>query len=235
MKINTLVILFIVSILVLGCSEDSSKERKPLVTPPAKTKTAKPVTQKPDPNLGKKAKPGYATKHERGAKRRETIQDKFDDNGNMIERTDKMFDKFGEVIKKNRYTYKYDDAGRRIEQGYSATTEHDEPIMSNVNFLKYNEKGWKIENVFISYDENGDEIRWVKNEFKYNSDGRIIEDVSYNKEGIRELMVEYNIVDGMMVSEYFTNYNKNGEPIKKKTITYDKIGTVTSSEEETLK
>jgi hydroxymethylpyrimidine pyrophosphatase-like HAD family hydrolase len=194
-----------------------------------------PAVPKADPNLGRKAKPGFTTKFERGAKRRETIRDKFDDNGNMIERTDKMFNKYGEVMKKNRYTYKYDDAGRRIEQWYYATEDNGAPIMSNVNYLKYNEKGWKIENLFISYGAEGEELRWVRNEFSYNNDGRIIEDVTFDKEGIRQFKVNYNIVDGFLVSENFTYYDENGEPITKKTISYDEVGTVIGEKEESLK
>jgi hypothetical protein len=239
MKINTLLVLFIVSFLVWGCagegSGDSAKQQKPLVKTPPKTTAHKAVPRKADPNLGKKAKPGFTNKFERGQKRRETIRDKFDDHGNLIERTDKMFDEFGEVKKKNRYTYKYDDAGRRTEQWYIATTKNDDPIMSNVNYLKYNEKGWKVENIFISYGADGVETRWVKNEFKHNNDGRIIEDVTINKDGIRQLTVIYNIVNGELVSENFIKYDEKGEPLTKQTLTYDEFGTVTSSKEESLK
>lgn len=239
MRFNTLLIFVLTAIFIGSCagdnSKDSDKEKKPLVKIPPKTENTKPAAPQADPNLDKKAKPGFATKFERGAKRRETIQDKFDDNGNMIERTDKMFDKFGEVMKKNRYTYKYDDAGRRIEQWYYATTDNDEPIMSNVNYLKYNEKGWKIENTFISYDADGNEIRWARNEFSYNNDGRIIQDITFNKEGLKQLKVNYNIVDGMLVSENFTDYDENGEPITKKTISYNETGKVIGEKEEKLK
>ncbi len=239
MRFNTLLILILMAIIVGGCAEDGSKDtdkqQKPLVKPPAKTNTKKPVAQAPNPNLGKKAKSGFSTKFERGQKRRETIQDKFDDNGNMIERTDKMFNEYGEVMKKNRYTYKYDDAGRRIEQWYYAVTDNDEPIMSYVNYLKYNQKGWKIENIYISYDEDGNEIRWAKNDFKFNNDGRIIEDITSNKDGLKQLKVNYNIVDDQLVSENFTDYDENGKPLTKKTLSYNEFGTVIGSDEEDLK
>ena len=239
MRINTLLILALIAIFIGGCSgegsQDSDKQQKSLIKPPAKTNNTKPARQAPNPDLGKKAKPGFTNKFERGKKRRETIQDKYDDNGNMIERTDIMFNKYGEVQKKNRYTYKYDDAGRRIEQWYYATTDNDESIMSYVNNLKYNQRGWKIENIFISYGEDGNEIRWARNEFKYNNEGRIIEDITLNKEGLKQLKVNYNIVDGMLVSENFTDYDENGEPLTKKTLTYDEFGTVTNSKEEGLK
>jgi hypothetical protein len=239
MRFNTILFLAIVAIFIGSCdsnnTSDSSKEKKPLVKVPPKTNNTKPAPQQVDPNIGKKAKPGFSTKIERGQKRRETIKDTYDDNGNMIERSDKMFNKYGEVMKKNRYTYKYDDAGRRIEQWYYATEDNDAPIMSNVNYLKYNEHGWKIENIFISYDADGNEVRWAKNEFEYNNDGRIIEDISYDKEGTKFLKVNYNIVDGMLVSENFTYYDDKGEPITKKTISYNEVGTVIGEKEESLK
>lgn len=239
MRFNTLLVFVLIAFFLGSCagdnSKDSEKEQKPLIKIPPKTENTKPTSPQTDPNLGKKAKPGFATKFERGAKRRETIEDKFDDNGNMIERTDKMFNKYGEVMKKNRYTYKYDEAGRRIEQWYYATEENGNPIMSNVNHLKYNEKGWKVENTFISYDADGNEVRWARNEFGYNNDGRIIQDITYNKEGIKQLKVNYNIIDGMLVSEYFTHYDDLGEPITKKTLEYNETGKVIGENEEKLK
>jgi len=239
MRFNTLLVFVLIGLFIGACSSDqssdSTQEKKPLVKAPPKTENTKKTVSTPDPNLGKKAKPGFATKFERGAKRRETIRDKFDDNGNMIERTDKMFNKFGEVMKRNRYTYKYDDAGRRIEQWYYATKDNGDPIMSNVNYLKYNDKGWKIENIFISYDADGNEARWARNEFAYNNNGRIIEDITFDKEGRKLLKVNYNIVDGFLVSENFTYYDDNGEPTTKKTISYDEVGTVIGEKEEKLK
>jgi hypothetical protein len=239
MSIKQLMFLAMIAIFIAGCAgdanNDSDKEQKPLVKVPPKTTNTNPAPQQVDPNLGKKAKPGFSTKIERGQKRRETIKDTYDDKGNMIERSDKMFNKYGEVMKKNRYTYKFDDAGNLIEQWYYATEDNDAPIMSNVNYLKYNENGWKIENIFISYDAEGNEVRWAKNEFGYNNDGRIIEDISINKEGIKFLKVNYNIVDGMLVSENFTYYDDNGEPLTKKTISYNEVGTVIGEKEESLK
>jgi len=239
MRFNTVLIFSIIAFLIVSCAsnnpDDSGKEQKPLVKVPPKTANTKPAVPQVDPNLGKKAKSGFSTKIERGQKRRETIKDKFDDNGNMIERTDVMFNKYGEVMKKNRYTYKYDNAGRRLEQWYYATEDNGDPIMSNVNYLKYNENGWKIENIFISYDADGNEVRWAKNEFAYNNDGRIIQDISLDKQGIKLLKVNYNIVDGMLVSENFTYYNDKGEALTKKTISYNEVGTVIGEKEESLK
>jgi hypothetical protein len=234
-----IIAVLLIASMVIGCSGESDKkkeeQKKPMIKLPEKPKAKTAPATMSAPDLGKKAKPGFKTKFERGQKRRETIKDKFDDSGNLIERTDKMFNKFGEVVKKNRYTYKYDDAGRRIEQWYYATTDNGEPIMSNVNYIKYNDKGWKIENIFISYDAEGKETRWVKNEFKHNSDGRIIEDITYDKQGHKQLKVNYNIVNDMLVSENFTKYDENGEPVTKTTISYDKTGTVIDTKEEKLK
>ena len=241
---RTFRVLFFSAVILLfsqcGGNDPDKKETKdqPEVKIPKTTQTtqAAPQKQQPAPQVTPRmegdAKPGFQNKFERGAKRRETIEDKFDDFGNLIERKDKMFDKFGNVSKKNRYTYKYDESGNRTEQWYYATTANDEPIMSSVNYSKYDDDGLKTENIFISYGPEGEEIRWAKDIFEYNSDGRLIRDDLYGKNGIIVSTVIYNIVDGMLVSENFIDYDANGDPIGKKTITYDETGRVISSVDE---
>lgn len=229
MKIIKLFAVLLIGIFIAGCAgnnEQESGEEEPQVkVPPASSKN-KSVSQQAQPSLKTEAKPGFATKYERGQKRRESIEDTYDNQGNLIERRDKMFDKFGNVKKKNRYTYKYDDAGRRIEQWYYAYTAGDEPIMSSVNYIKYNDKGWKVENVFISYDAQGNEVRWAKNVYKHNADGRVIEDKTLNKEGIPISATIYHIENGMLVSEDFIDYDEKGNPIGQKTLKYNEYGKV---------
>ena len=237
MRTIKMLLLSLVILLFSQCGDGNDKkvgEGEPQVKIPKATQTTKPAQNKPqiNPEMSGGAKPGFQNKLERGRKRRETIQDTFDDNGNIIERTDKVFDKFGNVSKKNRYTYKYDGSGNRMEQWYYATTASDNPIMSSVNYAKYDSRGNKIENIFISYGAEGEEIRWAKDIFMYNSDDRMIQDDLYGKNGIIQSTVIYNIEDGMLVSENFINYDENGKPLGKKTISYDETGRIISSVDE---
>ncbi|MFP4471004.1 MAG: hypothetical protein ACLFPE_09980 [Bacteroidales bacterium] len=228
MKKFRLLAFVLITGLLAGCageSENSAKEEPQVKVPQTtSTTTKKPAT--PQPQLDRDAKPGYASKLERGQKRRESIEDTYDAQGNLIERRDKMFDKYGNVSKKNRYTYKYDDAGRRIEQWYFANTANDEPIMSSVNYITYDDKGRKVENIFISYDAYDNEVRWAKNEYKHNSQGRVTEDITLNKQGIPLSKTIYNYEDGMLVSENFVKYDEQGNPTGKQTLKYNEYGKV---------
>jgi|GEM_PF-268414 len=238
MKIFRTLILTTITVFFVSCgcnrNENSGKNEQSEVKKPKPTVVTK-DSEEANPKMKTDGKPGFTNKFERGDKRRESIEDKYDDYGNMIERTDKNFDKYGNVSKKNRYTYKYDSNGQRIEQWYYSTTPDDQPIMSNVNYIKYNDKGQKIENIFISYDANGNEITWAKNIFKNDNDDHIIQDESFNKKGIIQGKVVYNYEKGLIVSEYFFDYDANGNPINKKTMTYDEFGKVLSSKDEKLK
>jgi hypothetical protein len=238
MKIyKALIMLMITAVFVsCGCNRNNNPEKN------EQSEVKKPVlsgnnsgSAASNPKMKTDATPGFSNKFERGAKQRESIVDKFDDNGNLIERTDSNFDKNGNISKKNRYTYKYNDRGLRIEQCYYATTADDMPIMSNVNYIKYNEKGQKIENIFISYDQDGNEITWAKNLFKNDNDNHLIQDEGYNKQGIIMNKVVYNYENGMLVSEYFFDFDANGKPINKKTMTYNEFGKVLDSKDEKLK
>lgn len=230
MKKIRLLTIAVLTLLIAGCAGEDKKTNsdEPQVKIPAQTSDTKSQTKNPNiqPKLDQDAKPGYASKIERGQKRRESIEDSYDAQGNLIERRDKMFDKFGNIKKKNRYTYKYDDAGRRIEQWYYASTANDEPIMSSVNYITYNDKGWKVENIFISYDAYGNEVRWAKNELQHNSQGRVTEDLTLNKQGIPVSKTIYNYEDGMLVSENFINYDEHGNPTGKQTLKYNEYGKV---------
>ncbi len=229
MKTVKLITLALISLIIVSCGNNKKPDKnEPQVkVPPATSKNSTAKKQPAiNPNMNADGKPGYATKFERGKKRRESIKDTYDDMGNLVERRDKMFDKFGNIRKKNRYTYKYDDAGRRIEQWYYATTAADEPIMSNVNYIEYNDRGQKIQNIFISYDANGNEVNWAKNLYKYNKNGRVTEDLTVNKEGIPRAKTIYNYEKNMLVSENFVTYDEKGNPTSKKTLKYNEFGKV---------
>jgi len=238
---RTIKVLLLSSVILLfsQCGGDDNKSKAKDEQPQVKIPKTNTVSKKEPaattefkPQMDGDAKPGFQNKIERGRKRRETIKDKFDNQGNIIERTDQVFDKFGNISKKNRYTYQYDESGNRIEQWYYAANASDEPIMSSVNYAKYDGKGNKIENIFISYGGDDKEIRWAKDIFTYNSDGRVVRDDLYGKNGIIMSTVIYNIVDGLLVSENFIDYDANGNPIGKKTITYDETGRVISAVDE---
>jgi hypothetical protein len=237
MKLFKVLIMLMIAVVFVGCGCNRNKNQETNQQSEVKkpTPSANPANAgAANPKMKTDAKPGFTNKFERGDKRRESIVDKFDDRGNLIERTDSNFDKNGNVSKKNRYTYKYDQNDLRIEQWYYATTPSDEPIMSNVNYIKYNNKGQKIENIFISYDANGNEITWAKNLFKNDSENHIIEDENYGKNGIIKSKVVYNYEKGMLVSEFFFDYDANGKPTNKKTMTYNETGKVLSSKDEKM-
>ncbi len=235
MKILRLIFIALLSVMLVQCScsgEKKNQEKdKPQVKIPEKTAstTSQPVQ---GPKMEDDAKPGFQNMYERGNKRRESIKDKFDDNGNLIERTDEMYDKDGNIRKKNRYTYKYNDAGNRIEQWYYASDPNDAPLFSQVNYLKYNNKGLQTENVFISYDEKGNETRWAKNIYTYNSDGRVLEDKLIEKNDVVKSRILYTYKNGMLVQEVFLDFDNAGKQLNKKTIKYNEKGTVISALDE---
>lgn len=214
--------------LLVQCSNSDKKdsEKKQENQTVTKTEITQQEKKEPDVQIKTDAKPGFATKHERGRKRRESIKDKFDDFGNLIERTDNMYDKFGNIKRKNKYTYKYDDSGNRIEQWFYAIAPNGAPIMSNVNHAKYNRKGFKTENIFISYDKNGKEANWAKNVYVYNKDNRVIEDTRINKDGYKVSGVKYIIEDDLLKREEFLKYNPDGSISETKTIIYDEQGNI---------
>jgi hypothetical protein len=237
MKILRLIVIALLSVLLVECSCSNNKKNEkkikdqPQVKIPEKT-TATPGKPVQGPKMEDDAKPGFQNMYERGNKRRESIKDKFDDKGNLIERTDEMYDKDGNVRKKNRYTYKYNDAGNRIEQWYYASDPNDAPLFSQVNYMKYNDKGMQTENVFISYDENGIENRWAKNIYTYNNESRVMEDKLIEKNGVVKSRILYTYDKGFLVQEIFLDYDDSGNQLNKKTIKYNEKGTVISAVDE---
>jgi len=235
MKILRFLAIALLSTALVECScsgEKKNQEKdKPEIKVPEKT-VATPGAPVQGPKMEDDAKPGFQNMYERGNKRRESIKDKFDDNGNLIERTDEMYDKDGNVKKKNRYTYKYNDAGNRTEQWYYASDPNDAPLFSQVNYLTYNKKGLQTENVFISYGPNGDETRWAKNIYTYNSDGRVLEDKLINKDGTIKSRILYTYQNGNLVQEIFLDFDDSGKQLNKKTIKYNDKGTVISAVDE---
>lgn len=235
MKILRLIVIALLSVTLIQCSNSGEKKNqekdKPQVKIPEKT-TATPGKPVQGPKMENDAKPGFQNMYERGNKRRESIKDKFDDNGNLIERTDEMYDKDGNIKKKNRYTYKYNDNGNRIEQWYYAADPNDNPLFSQVNYLKYNDKGLQTENVFISYDDKGNETRWAKNIYTYNNQGRVLEDKLVEKNGVIKSRILYTYENGLLVQEVFLDFDDGGKQLNKKTIRYNDKGTVISAVDE---
>lgn len=235
MKILRLLCIALLSFSLANCSssgeKNNQKEEKPQVKVPEKTTatTGQPVQ---GPRMENDAKPGFQNMYERGNKRRESIKDKFDDKGNLIERTDEMYDKDGNIRKKNRYTYKYNDAGNRIEQWYYCSDPNDAPLFSQVNYMKYNSRGLQTENIFISYDDKGNETRWAKNLYTYNQNGRVLEDQLSTKEGAITSRILYTYENDMLVQEVFLDYSESGKQLNKKTIRYNEKGTVISAKDE---
>ena len=234
MKILRLFAIALLSFTLVECScsgEKKKEKEEPQVKIPEKT-TATANQPVSGPKMKDDAKPGFQNMYERGNKRRESIKDKFDDKGNLIERTDEMYDKEGNVKKKNRYTYKYNDAGNRIEQCYYANDPNDAPLFSQVNYLTYNNKGLQIENLFLSYDAQGNETRWAKNIYFYNSEGRVLEDKLLNKDGFIKSRILYTYQNGLLVQEIFLDFDEKGNQLNKKTIKYNEKGTVISAVDE---
>ncbi len=226
MRWISLLIIVLTVFLLANCSgnrEDKSASAESQVQSPEQTANQQSAKQNP---VMASETPGFSNKFERGKKRRESIVDKFDDQGNLIERTENVYDQNGNVQRKHRYTYRYDDRGQRVEQWFYQSTPDDRPIQSSVNHTKYNNKGWKTENIYIGYDAQGNEINWAKNVYKHNSAGQVTEDVTSNKSGFPVFKVNYNYEDGVLVSENFVYYDGKGGVTEKKTLKYDPYGTV---------
>ena len=226
MNKNLIYIILVGLLLVAGCksknqTSESSNESQVILS------EQKPGnTQQKTGKIKTDSKPGFSNKYDRGQKKRESIVDKFDPFGNLIERTENDYDKNGFVKFKKRYTYRYDEKQRRIEQWFYQYTPDDRPVFSHVNYIKYDNMDNKIENIFIGYDGQGNESNWAKNLYKNNADGKVTEDVTYNKQGFPVYKINYNYENGMLISENSVNYDGKGGIINKQTLFYDEYGTV---------
>lgn len=226
MRLISFLLILLPVLLLTNCTGNKEKAESPSeaqvkVPPPAKHQD----NIKQNPMVTNEA-PGYATKFDRGKKRRESIVDKYDDLGNLVERTENVYDQMGNVKRKHRYTYKYNNLGHRIEQWFYQYHPDDSPMASSVNYTTYNDKGWKTENVFISYDANGNEVNWAKNVYKHNAAGLVTQDVTSSKRGIPVFMVNYIYEDGVLVGEKFVYYDDDGGVTEKKTLKYDQSGNI---------
>lgn len=226
MKNGFSIIMAFLFLLITACAGTENKPEKD-TQPEVKVTQEQPKSEQPaKKTMRTDAKPGDDKKFDRGQKKRESIVDKFDNFGNLVERTENDYDKQGNIRFKNRYTYRYDEKQRRVEQWFYQNTPDDKPVFSNVNHMKYDDKDQKTENIFIGYDAIGNETNWAKNVYKHNGEGRVTEDVTYNKEGFPLFKVNYNFEKGLLVSESFVYYDGKGNVTEKKTLKYDKYGTV---------
>ena len=205
--------------------KDTPSELRQPIEQPKKEKPAKRTPRKD-------ANPVNDNTLDRGKQKKESIVDKFDNFGNLIERTENDYDKQGNIRFRNRYTYRYDEKQRRVEQWFYQSTPDEKPVFSNVNHMKYDDKDRKTENIFIGYDSTGNEINWVKNVFMHNDDGRVTEDVTFNKEGFPIFKVSYKYDEGLLKSESFVYYDGQGGVTEKKTLKYDEFGTIIQTIEE---
>lgn len=226
MKTGFSYLMVFILIFITACAGNEKKSEKDS-QPEASVEPGQPKGEQPAQNtMRTDSRPGYDNKFDRGQKKRESIVDKYDNFGNLVERTENDYDKQGNIRFKNRYTYRYDERQRRVEQWFYQNTPDDRPVFSNVNHMKYDEKDQKTENIFIGYDAAGNETNWAKNVYKYNNEGRVTEDVTYNKEGFPLFKVNYNFEKGLLVSENFVYYDGKGNITEKKTLKYDEYGTV---------
>ncbi len=156
--------------------------------------------------------------------RRESVRDRHDKHGNLVQRTENLYDRSGNIRHKHRYTYSYNELGQRIEQWFYQYDQADVLLASSVNHTKYNDRGLKSENTFISYDGDGNIQTWAKNQYTYNADGRVTKDLTSNREGLPILEVRYSYENGLLVSEHFVEYDGDGNITVNKTLRYNEHG-----------
>jgi hypothetical protein len=232
MRLISFLLILLPVVLLTNCTGNKKKAESPTesqvkVPPPSKQQD----NIKQNPMVTNEA-PGYATKFDRGKKRRESIVDKFDDQGNLIERTENIYDQMGNIKRKHRYTYKYNELGHRVEQWFYQYHPDGSPMSSSVNYTTYNNKGWKTENTFIGYDAGGNEVNWAKNVYEHNAEGQVTQDVTSNKAGFPVFKVNYYYEDGELSNESFVYYDGKGNVTDKKSLKYDKSGRIIETNNE---
>jgi len=168
-------------------------------------------------------------KYERGDLTRESRQDIFDDQGNRIERTETVFDKYGEPLFKRKYAYKYDKKGNQIYQDYTEISIEGKLRTHSENHKKFDKLGQIIEMVSIVYDENKVETSWLRNTYKYNSYGRMTEEIQHGKNGNPRIKSEKFFEGEALVKESYTYYNPDGTVKEVKTLEFNKDGGVVKS------
>jgi hypothetical protein len=161
--------------------------------------------------------------------RRESVRDTHDQQGNLVQRTENLYDRSGNIRHKHRYTYSYNKLGQRIEQWFYQYAPNGMLLASSVNHTRYNDKGLKSENTFISYDGDGNVQTWAKNQYEYNADGFVTKDLTTNMEGYPILEVRYGYENGLLASEHVKEYDGAGSITNNKTLKYNERGEITET------
>lgn len=156
--------------------------------------------------------------------RRESVRDTHDKQGNLVQRTENLYNRSGNIRRKHRYTYSYNELGQRIEQWFYQYDPNGMLLASSVNHTRYNDQGLKGENTFISYDGDGNVQTWAKNKYEYNADGLVTKDLTTSMEGLPLLEVRYGYENGLLVSEHFVEYDYAGNITLNKTLKYNEHG-----------
>lgn len=212
MKLLVLLLLISASLLFTSCSNQNRQEQDTVEL------AAQPV--------GKQVTPSDAgeIKIDPNRLRRESVRDTHDEHGNLVQRTENLYDHSGNIRYKHRYTYSYNKLGQRIEQWFYQYAPNGMLLASSVNHTKYNDKGLKSENTFISYDGDGNIQTWAKNQYEYNADGFVTKDLTTNMEGYPILEVHYGYKNGLLASEHVIEYDGAGNITLNKTLKYNERG-----------
>lgn len=212
MKLLVLLLLISASLLFTSCSNQNRQEQDTV------ERAAQPSVRQvePDAASGAKIDPNRL--------RRESVRDTHDEHGNLVQRTENLYDHSGNIRHKHRYTYSYNKLGQRIEQWFYQYAPNGMLLASSVNHTKYNDLGLRSENIFISYDGDGNIQTWAKNQYEYNDDGLVTKDLTSNQDGFPILEVRYQYENGLLVNEHFVEYDGAGNITLNKTLKYNERG-----------
>ncbi|MCR4836645.1 MAG: DUF4419 domain-containing protein [Bacteroidaceae bacterium] len=133
-------------------------------------------------------------------------EDTYTDEGRMLKRESRMFDKKGKLFHRNTDSYTYDQRGNRVEE-MSEYDYNSESVSKSKITYAYNALNQRIEQVAYGYKTQEDEFfPNITDKMEYDKQGRISHSTAIETTGIGEdykieAYIEYTEQNGQVVRE----------------------------------